>query len=83
VWDPGLLRILNLNRIPPEQPQQHGMIRLVEKKKAKKKRLSEEAIKQMFLDMFFWVSENRSEWLEEAIARKKRELLSQIPQGKQ
>jgi hypothetical protein len=38
------------------------------------KKLSEEIIKQMFLDMFFWVAENRSEWLEEAIVRKKAEL---------
>ena len=28
----------------------------------------------MFLDMFFWVAENRTSWLEEAIARRKKEL---------
>jgi len=35
---------------------------------------SEEEIKQMFLDLFFWVVENRISWLAEAIQRKKTEL---------
>jgi hypothetical protein len=38
--------------------------------------MSEETAKQMFIDMFFWVAENRPEWLEEAIVRKKIELTS-------
>jgi len=36
-----------------------------------KEELSEEAVKQMFIDMFFWVAENRPDWLEECITRKK------------
>ena len=35
---------------------------------------TESDIKEMFLDMFFWVSENRPEWLQEAINRKKKML---------
>jgi len=35
---------------------------------------SEEKIKEMFIDEFFWVAENRPEWLQEAIDRKKRML---------
>jgi hypothetical protein len=35
---------------------------------------SEEEIKEMFLSMFFWVSENRPDWLQEAINRKKEQL---------
>lgn len=35
---------------------------------------TEDEIKEMFLDMFFWVSENRPDWLQEAIDRKKRML---------
>jgi len=34
--------------------------------------LSANEIKEMFLDLFFWVAENRSDWLQEAIERKKR-----------
>ena len=30
--------------------------------------------KEMFLSMFFWVSENRPDWLQEAIDRKKKML---------
>lgn len=37
--------------------------------------VNEEMAKQMFIDMFFWVAENRLEWLEECIARKKIDLL--------
>jgi len=33
---------------------------------------TEDEIKEMFLDMFFWVAENRPDWLQEAIDRKKR-----------
>jgi hypothetical protein len=29
---------------------------------------TEEELNQMFLETFFWVAENRPEWLEEAIA---------------
>jgi len=36
--------------------------------------MREETAKQSFLDIFFWVAENRPEWLEDAIARKKAEL---------
>lgn len=36
--------------------------------------MNEETAKQMFLDMFFWVAENRPSWLEECIVRKKAEL---------
>lgn len=35
---------------------------------------TEKDMKEMFLDMFFWVSSNRPEWLQEAITRKKRML---------
>lgn len=35
---------------------------------------SEDEMKEMFVDMFFWVTENRPEWLQEAIERKKRML---------
>jgi len=35
---------------------------------------TEEDMKEMFLDMFFWVAENRPEWLQEAINRKKKQL---------
>jgi len=35
---------------------------------------TEEEMKEMFIDMFFWVTENRPEWLQEAIDRKKRML---------
>ena len=36
--------------------------------------LTVDEIKEMFLDLFFWVSENRPDWLQEAIDRKKRML---------
>lgn len=36
--------------------------------------MSELTAKQMFIDMFFWVAENRPSWLEECITRKKAEL---------
>lgn len=36
--------------------------------------LTENDIKEMFLDLFFWVAENRPEWLQEAINRKKKQL---------
>ena len=32
---------------------------------------SESEIREMFLEMFFWVAENRPSWLQEAIERKK------------
>lgn len=35
---------------------------------------TEEDVREMFLVMFFWVAENRPEWLEEAINRRKRQL---------
>ena len=35
---------------------------------------TEEDLKEMFIDMFFWVSENRPDWLQEAINRKKKQL---------
>lgn len=35
---------------------------------------TEMEIKQMFLDLFFWVAENRPDWLQEAVEIKKREL---------
>lgn len=35
---------------------------------------TEEEMKEMFIDMFFWATENRPEWLQEAIDRKKRML---------
>ena len=35
---------------------------------------TEDEIKEIFLDLFFWVSENRPSWLQEAIDRKKRML---------
>ena len=31
---------------------------------------SEEEIKEMFLDFFSWITENRPEWVEEALNRK-------------
>ena len=37
-------------------------------------KLSEPEVKEMFLSMFFWVSENRPGWLQEAIDRKKERL---------
>lgn len=36
---------------------------------------SEEKLKEMFLEIFFFVANNRIEWLEEAIQRKKAALL--------
>jgi hypothetical protein len=36
---------------------------------------TDEEIKLMFLELFFWVAENRPDWLEEAIERKKAQLL--------
>jgi hypothetical protein len=38
------------------------------------KEVNEEVGKQMFIDIFFWVVENRPDWLEECISRKKAEL---------
>jgi len=38
---------------------------------------TENEIREMFLDMFFWVTSNRLEWLEEAISRRKAQLLEQ------
>lgn len=38
---------------------------------------TENEIREMFLDMFFWVSTNRPSWLQEAISRKKAQLLEQ------
>ena len=35
---------------------------------------TDEDIKEMFLNMFFWVSKNRPEWFQEAINRKKKML---------
>ena len=35
---------------------------------------SEDDIKEMFIDMFFWVAENRLEWLKEAIERRRKQL---------
>jgi len=35
---------------------------------------TEEEIKEIFLDLFFWVADNRPSWLREAIERKKRYL---------
>jgi len=35
---------------------------------------TDDEIKEMFLSMFFWVSENRPDWLKEAIDRKKASL---------
>jgi len=35
---------------------------------------TEEDLKEMFLGMFFFVAENRPEWLQEAINRKKNQL---------
>ena len=43
----------------------HGMVCMG------KKDLSEEQMKQMWMEMFFWVAENRPQWLAEVIARKK------------
>lgn len=40
---------------------------------------TEDEIKQMFLDMFFWVVENRPEWLQEAIRERRK--LSQLKNG--
>ena len=37
---------------------------------------TEDEIKQMFLEMFFWVAENRVSWLREAIEIKKAVLLA-------
>jgi hypothetical protein len=36
---------------------------------------SEEEIKQMFIDMFFWVAENRMSWLAECIQKRKAQLI--------
>jgi len=33
---------------------------------------TESEIKEMFIDTFFWVAENKPSWLKEAIDRKKR-----------
>ena len=41
---------------------------------AKEQPKTENDYKEMFFSMFFWVSENRLEWLQEAIDRKKKML---------
>jgi len=35
---------------------------------------TEDELREMFIGMFFWVADNRPEWLQEAIARKKKML---------
>ena len=35
---------------------------------------TEDEIREMFLQMFFWVVENRPYWLQEAIERRKKQL---------
>lgn len=35
---------------------------------------TEPELREIFLELFFWVSENRPDWLQEAITRKKIEL---------
>lgn len=37
---------------------------------------TEQEIKEMFLRIFFWVAENRNEWLEEAIDIRKAALMA-------
>jgi hypothetical protein len=41
---------------------------------------TEEEIKEIFLDLFFWISKNRPEWLHDAI-EKRREQLKNIMGG--
>jgi len=36
--------------------------------------LTENDLKEMFIDIFFWIADHRPEWLQEAINRRKREL---------
>jgi len=36
--------------------------------------LSEKDLREMFIDLFFWIAKHRPEWLQEAINRRKREL---------
>jgi len=36
---------------------------------------TEGEIKEMFLEMFFWVASNRPSWLQDAISRRKAQLL--------
>lgn len=43
---------------------------------------TEEDLKKMFLDMFFFVAENRPEWLQEAINRKKEQLKDYAKEAK-
>lgn len=35
---------------------------------------TEDDIKEMFIDMFFWVAVNRPSWLQEAIDRRRKQL---------
>jgi len=39
--------------------------------------LTEKEVKRMFVELFFWVVENKPSWLQECIAIKKANLLSE------